>query len=798
MLLGLWSHLTYCGTDPIGWKLSQPLQNPVYTGRTYSIVYTLTNQLPVALTKSLSIIKNASPANEFNYVDECSGARLASKASCTITVILSPKTGGVKQLQLAITGYDNNQVKLSPLLTQAAESTATEVAPTVTESLPNQMKTGDATTYSFSFMNVNNATLNDVIVLITQSNGSTPIILSNSCMNGANPGTLTSGSTCTVSGSFTPNSNAPTTQSISATFTHQGSPDNPVVITTTTQVNTSPDSKNLIGSLVSPNYLPPIIEVNKSLPLQFLFTNVSTEEINFSGLHVGSITCSDNNHIDCSNALTDITSNCNTSLPSTAACELTANFTSPSTATNPVTTYTITASVPFSPGHGSPAEITTTGSVVASLPTTRTINLVNQCNFPVWFSLNGSALSGFSCDSHGNGCPTGTSCNTTTLSCYWNNPGPNNGTSYQLAPGGQSGNSNSVTIPAYNYGGIQWSGNISASTLCKGSSCAQADCNNQGGTSSCAPGKGFSQPATQAEITMSTSSTDSYDVEVINGFHLPISMEPFYYDGIPATADNYNCGTPGSFAATNNFGSCNWDNVVLPAPNHGTGVSSGYYWVTHEGTSCDVGNSSSQCPTGQLCGLYQNPTSKTFSQVCGKFLGYWSADQVCSNAGLPTAINNFFKCNQKLPTSSTPSFPINSTLYDLMACQVATGDMNPLYNSCYLSYSGYTANQIKTCCGCVDWWNSKDAHGENIKSNPTTQSCGTQIDPIWTQYIQPMIQWMKATCPSAYVYPFDDKTSGFSCTNNLPNQSNSTGYTITFCEGNTGLPANAYEGRVNN
>ncbi len=125
-----------------------------------------------------------------------------------------------------------------------------------------------------------------------------------------------------------------------------------------------------------------------------------------------------------------------------------------------------------------------------------------------------------------------------------------------------------------------------------------------------------------------------------------------------------------------------------------------------------------------------------------------------------------------------------------MACKVPSQDLNPLYNSCYLSYStNYTPGQINTCCGCVDWWNPAQTGGVAISANDNTQSCGTQIDPQWTQYVQPMIQWMKAACPSSYTFPFDDKSSSFGCTNNLPNAANSVGYTITFCEGgNTGLP----------
>lgn len=797
------------GKDPIGWKLNQQFQNPVYTGRTYSVTYTLTNKFPFQLVKPLLITKQASQQNDFSYTDNCSGTRLKSQGSCTVVVSLTPSVNGTESLQLIVGGYDSNQVKL-PKITTTASSGVIEngVTGSVIQALPAETNVGIPVSFEFSFTNNGTTTATNTVVLIAQSTTTGQVsILTNSCMNGSSPGTLSAkGGVCTVTGTYTPNSQSPATQNVTATLTFQGAQGSPANITTTTQINQSTPSGYLVGSLVIPYYLPPLIQQPSSgstpMTLKFLFTNVSGSTVTFRppAMHVGSVSCLYSNNgptSDCSslisyNPTTD--SSCITSLNPTAACQLQATFNF-SNATQPGT-YTVTASVPYN--GSSTANVSTSGSVVTTIPTTRTISLVNQCNFNVWFSLNGSAVSGVSCDSSGNGCPAGTSCNTTTKTCFWSNPNPNTGTSYLLSA---SGGSNSVTIHNYNYGGVQWSGNISASPLCNGTSCGQADCKNQGGTTYCAAGQGFSQPATPAEITMNALSADSYDVETINGFHMPISMTPMYYldpaspaNNIPATPDNYTCVTPGNTVSTNGFGACNWKNVVLPQPTNGTGLSSGYYLVTNGGKSCTIASGTSQCSSGQVCGLYQDPSTNAFSQVCGNFLGYWSADQVCSYANIPTAVSNFFNCNQSLPVAS--GFPANSTLYNLMACKVPTGDTNPLYNSCYLTYSGYSQEQIETCCGCVDWLDSSKTSGQSIAANSDTQSCGTQVYQQWTQYIQPMIQWMKAACPSAYVYQFDDKTSGFGCTTNLPTAANSTGYIITFCPGgNTGLPTNVTEGR---
>jgi hypothetical protein len=49
----------------------------------------------------------------------------------------------------------------------------------------------------------------------------------------------------------------------------------------------------------------------------------------------------------------------------------------------------------------------------------------------------------------------------------------------------------------------------------------------------------------------------------------------------------------------------------------------------------------------------------------------------------------------------------------------------------------------------------------------------------------PWIQWMKKACPTAYAYQYDDSSSTFQCGNKNPSSmnTNTVGYTITFCPG---------------
>lgn len=271
----------------------------------------------------------------------------------------------------------------------------------------------------------------------------------------------------------------------------------------------------------------------------------------------------------------------------------------------------------------------------------------------------------------------------------------------------------------------------------------------------------------------------------------------------PVSISNYSCGAAGGNPPTSGFGTCAWNNAVLP--NHQ------YYWVSQVGSStagtCTL-TSTNTCNSGYLCGI-----TSAFAVACGKFLGFWTGDQVCYSSSVPTNIRNQFSCDVYLSTLTTypptgPSFSPTPTghtvpliLQDLMGCKVFTGYTGPVFNTCYLIYptSSWNANQISSCCGCTDWW-TDTYNGSLIGANSNTDTClsygANNTDPVWTSYIKNTIIWMKAACPSVYTYPFDDKTSTFTCTNNSEGSSNTTNYTITFCPGgDSGLPSGILDGR---
>jgi hypothetical protein len=215
-----------------------------------------------------------------------------------------------------------------------------------------------------------------------------------------------------------------------------------------------------------------------------------------------------------------------------------------------------------------------------------------------------------------------------------------------------TGASKDVNIPIFDNGlDIIWSGAITGRTGCdaNGMNCKTADCGTddvvQG---ACKASQGFMQPAVQAEITMSKLNVDFYDVEVINGVHIGVSMNPINGE---TTSNPYNCGNPGAkFPKNQSSGSCNWD--MKPPSND-------YQWVTAGGAHCQL---DLECKEhGTTCGISFNPGHvDLLKKTCGSLLGYWSADQIC---GVIPSFGAPFHCQDHLPAPHD-----GLTLFNLYAC----------------------------------------------------------------------------------------------------------------------------------
>src|SRR5215470_4907000 len=402
----------------------------------------------------------------------------------------------------------------------------------------------------------------------------------------------------------------------------------------------------------------------------------------------------------------------------------------------------------------------------------RTFTFINNCSYPVWFGIGSGAAAAITPNPTLNP-PDPTSCVQPTdcypasqciaidmnlSKCFWNAPAPGGGNFQLAAKGGTS----SVTFPVYDNGiDAVWSGGAAGRTGCTGAGCASGDCG--GGTGACPSGKGFQAPVSTAEFTLlnkipvvysntpnGNTDADTYDVTVINGVSVPVSMAPT--NGAWGGASSpYTCGTPGSAAAQSPLGACSWS--FKPPSND-------YVWVSLTTNPIACTNDSDCKTSPEVCGNSFNPGAAAGSQIsktCGAFLGYWTADAICAKD--PKHNSALFPCTS----------PVQGTLtyFDLFGC--TSGD---------LAKSCYSAGAVNTCCGCVEW---SGVAGVGVPPAPITATCNA-INPNWTRFVQSGLEWVKAACPTAYSYPFDDASSTFTC----PTASASgtpTDYSVTFCPG---------------
>jgi len=347
----------------------------------------------------------------------------------------------------------------------------------------------------------------------------------------------------------------------------------------------------------------------------------------------------------------------------------------------------------------------------------KVFNLENWCTNTVWFDATSGAAG--SCSA---GCPTGSSCNSANGICYWNIPTPTNG-NFRLDP---NGGTNALKFPIYS-NSVVWSGNLGG--------CLNGTCNNspsQCDSTGCGVINGC--PQTRAEFTLSLKGNDFYDVEVINGFNLPIAVYP---EGSYTSTGPYICGSPGAPVSLTGTGNCSW-NFIPPS-----GYSQYYNWVSSGGNSCTSNNG---CSVGTVCGLDQN-----LQMNCGNLLGYWTADQICGNQG---SFGNPFNC-----TAASTSNP-GDTYWNLYACNGGIG-------SCY------QPGASSSCCGCQNW------NKVGIYEPSGTTQC-VNINNEWVSVVLPTLQWLKAGVPNVYTYPFDDPTSTFQC-GTFSSGINIQNYKIVFC-----------------
>src|SRR5438445_12187072 len=111
----------YAGKDPIGWSQSGTVPATTQLNQSYSINFTLINNLPFRMPSPLRITNNSTPASAVTMNDHCSGLRLAPNATCEVGLVLIPTEAGSQALSVFME-YDRNKVQIpkTPIQSQTA------------------------------------------------------------------------------------------------------------------------------------------------------------------------------------------------------------------------------------------------------------------------------------------------------------------------------------------------------------------------------------------------------------------------------------------------------------------------------------------------------------------------------------------------------------------------------------------------------------------------------------------------------------------------------------------------------
>lgn len=809
------------GTNPIGYSTTPTsgLPSTTYVNNSYSVHYTLTNNLPFSETLG-TIAKNTSGIG-FTVEDQCSGQTLSGNGdTCGVDVLYHPQDTGNHSIQLTI-AYDKNRVPLPALSTTTQTNNTDEISGGVTDPLPAStiVQTGYNVEFSFTNLGKTDSITASNITYTGDSSHLSSVV--NNCNSALSPS-----DTCTITGTYTPNSAGST--SVGVTYKYDNNTKS-VALSTHTIASGGPTScASVAGS--TPLMLPINTYLYGDNVVKFQFkNNCDTASATLGNVSLnaalGSSSLSSKNQRspvrqDVSNWITTGTDTCSgATLSPKQTCSIEAAIMPTSTGTN----LHVTADVNYTESSQTKnAEATTSSNEVqANTTNSRTITVINQCNFPVWTSFVAAAAPGVPTPSCANGqaCPTGTQCDTANNLCYFSNPTVSNDGELQKDQNNAAPHTMDVTVPENNAGSspllnIIYNASIVARRGCSGTGsnlfCTENNCGGTitptaGSTDSegqCAPGTGVNTTPgisyNGVEFTFlknynsGATSDGDYDEQTINGVNVPMEIKG-RGPATSGTAPYSNCQPAGAIiqkttgSPQTQLGNCTYSYTTpTSTPSGATARPSNYQFVTPVGdTDCE--SSDSLCTvSGEVCGLayinFGGSTGYKLTKRCGTLQGYVSVNTgLCSqnsaifHAGTMQDLQTLYNCSTKYPSPSNFLF----TGAELFACSgTYTGQ------SCY---NPNKANPSTSCCGCVNWWD------EGITVPTNTQTCTTDgttySNPNWTNpdgIVQSQVQWMKQSCPTAYSFQYDDPSSSFQCT--VANQGNIvTNYQVTLCPGGKSL-----------
>lgn len=357
----------------------------------------------------------------------------------------------------------------------------------------------------------------------------------------------------------------------------------------------------------------------------------------------------------------------------------------------------------------------------------------------------------------------------------------------------------------------------------------------------CSPDRGPDSAFTQAEITMNDKQNDFYDISIINGVNVPISITPVAPAGSsfgtqPAVQSNFFCkitGGPVNSTDKTKLNGCSWE-FSAPTTYLGKAINPHVFLevsANSSATRCTTDADCTAAGAGSRCGLYWPESYKSYDGkgYCGKPIAYQTIANISplvSPAGINSQLNSLFNLRDSFNLtlndgSGTQSFTNNQ----LFMCKTTEVNKNLYLDSCYNycvpgtgSASGACSDAEKAkkastaCCGCIDW-PGVPTDDKNLCPNVTATTAAypplcpankSQVPPAcrtsdltkisnpnqpWTDKVKPLVEWLVKACPDAYEYQYGDKHGTVQCSSQSDpsNPGNNINYTITFCPSGKGL-----------
>lgn len=190
----------HAGRDPIGWTMTGAIPPQTQVHHTYSIHFTLTNNLPFTMPTPLKISNGTVPPGESFLSDDCSGLKLAPGASCNVGLRFVPKTDGRKEIGIFME-YGKNKVRIpQPIIisTSSGAASPSVLQGSVLSGFPTAILSSTTYTLNFQFKNTGLTTLSGLVLAVNAANTSGYTQTATTCTT-----SLTAGQACTVTGTFT-------------------------------------------------------------------------------------------------------------------------------------------------------------------------------------------------------------------------------------------------------------------------------------------------------------------------------------------------------------------------------------------------------------------------------------------------------------------------------------------------------------------------------------------------------------------------------------------------------------------